>query len=173
MEAVFIENYRGKDIFYSTRNEKFYADIDEGKEKNLIHLVRKDIDDYIKANMSFNPFECFDITSFGNNFRGPKIRTVIGIRKDKGLQCKDNEQISNYELKDEGNYDSCNWFVLNVEAKETCLINFSKEEEQIKKLKEKIKFHEANIKGFVNEMKGENLADFRRRILGETKEEIN
>ena len=169
METIFIENYRGKDIFYSPKNEKFYADIDEAKEKNGIHLVRKDIDDYIKENMSFKPFECFDITSFGNDFRTPKIRTVIGIRKDKGLQCKDNEQISNYELKDEGKYDSCDWFVLNVDVKEICFDNISKEESEIKKLKEQIKIHETNIKGFTNEMKGESLADFRRRILGENK----
>jgi len=82
METIFIENYRGKDIFYSPSKEKFYADIDEAKEKNGIHLVRKDIDEYIKENQNFKPFEAVN-----TYYLTPKFVTVTGVRKDKAFQC--------------------------------------------------------------------------------------
>jgi hypothetical protein len=171
METIFIENYRGKDIFYSPSKEKFYADIDQAKEKNGIHLVRKDIDEYIKENMSFKPFVAFNDLSFDPQFNEPKISTIIGIRKDKALQCDGGSQISNYDLDDSKPYSTCNWFVLNTDIEKTCLESIKRENELIKELEAQIKVHKENIKRFVNEMKGESLADFRRRILGENKQE--
>lgn len=171
-ETVFIENYRGKDIFYSTRNEKFFADIDEGKEKNLIHLIRKDVDDYIKANQNFKPFVAFDYKSFESIFGNVKKKTITGIRKDKALQCADNTQISNNDLDDSRSYSPCTWYILNEDVEKHCMKSIKEEQELISILEKEIKTHKLKIEGFVDQMKGENLADFRRRILGEIKEQI-
>lgn len=166
MKAIFIENYRGKDIFYSTNSEKFYSGIDEGKEKNLIHLVRKDIDDYIKSNQTFKPFLAFQSTSFSSMFHDNKIVTVIGLRKDKALQCESGIQVSNYDLRDK----TCTWFKLNTDTQEECLDAINYEKKQIQLLEEKIKAHRKNIGEHVEKMKGENLSDFRNRLIGEQNE---
>lgn len=167
--SIFIENYRGKDIFYSPRSEKFFADIDNPKEKNLIHLVKKDIDDYIKANQNFKPFTAFDSKSFNNMFGNVKKKTVIGIRKDKALQCDGNEQISNNDLE-ERSYLPCTWFVLNQDKEKDCMSAIKVEQEEIIKLEKQIKHHKEAIECFIDQMKGEKLSDFRNRILGEKKE---
>ena len=172
MSVIFIENYRGKDIFYSPLSEKFFADIDDGKEKNLIHLVRKDIDYYIKNNQSFKPFYAFDESSFHGIYNNDKkILKVIGLRKDNALQCEDNNQISNYDLEQGGRYNKeCRWYILSEDKREYCLSSIEKEEGKIKELETKIKEHRGKISKFVDELKGENLADFRRRLLGENKQ---
>ncbi len=76
MKAL-IETYRGFDIMFDTESEKFYTvssvdDIDQTKPSYA--SVKKWIDDYVKANRTFKPFEVTD--SYGN------CRKVVGIRKD-------------------------------------------------------------------------------------------
>lgn len=164
--SIFIENYRGKDIFYSPVSEKFFADIDDGKEKNLIHLVRKEIDDYIKANMKFKPFKVFKVGSFSSIFDNPNIKTVTGLRKDGAFQCEDGSQISNYELGSGRYNNECDWFLFDENENDYIIERISGIREDIKSLEQKTKAHRAHIKELELKMAGENLADFKKRITG-------
>ncbi len=97
--AILIEKYRGYDISFSLETETFIWEMDDDcRSKKNFSAVKKDIDDFIKENYKFEPFE---IIKLGSMFSLPKRLTVTGIRKDgrfigKNAEGK-NEQISEYE----------------------------------------------------------------------------
>lgn len=104
MEKVLIESYRGYDIFFNTRDEKFFVEIgidDKTIDKPSFASIKKYIDDFIKNN---NEFKSFKLQRFGSMFHGDSIINVIGIRKDGLLVYEKNgkkEILSSYS---EGEY---------------------------------------------------------------------
>ena len=96
---VLIENYRGIEIIFNNETERFSFTIDTGswREKQSYAACKKNIDDYLKANATFEPFYV------RNKGTGDKIK-IIGIRKDnrfiKQLPNGGNDQISEYDEKD-------------------------------------------------------------------------
>jgi len=170
MSSVFIENYRGYDIMFSTRLEKFQSDIEDGKDKNSLSSARKEIDDFIKVNQNFNPFEVVSPSSLIiglYNFEEKSAFNIVkAIRKDKALQCEGG-QISNYDI--ESKYNGGKWFVCNKEHKKEVLEGLSLLNEEKNKLMAQISAISEESKRLAEKLKGEPLIYFRNRILGENK----
>lgn len=81
MARIKIEDYRDFEISFDTENETFYTlseRHDSDKTKNSYSSIKKFIDEFIKDNVEFKPFNIEGIpdASFGRTGR------VIGIRKD-------------------------------------------------------------------------------------------
>jgi hypothetical protein len=101
---VKIEDYRGFEIIFNTETERFSFTLDEGHwaEKQTYAVCKKNIDDYLKANIEFKPFK---VRSFTQN----NISTIIGIRKDNRFIILDEsgrkDQISEYDEKNYIIYD--------------------------------------------------------------------
>jgi hypothetical protein len=96
---VKIETYRGFDILFVTESERFSFDIDTGdwRQKQSYSACKKAIDDYLKANNTFDPFTVEDVSGSGSKI------TIVGIRKDNrfiydtGNGIK--QQLSEYDEK--------------------------------------------------------------------------
>lgn len=74
---VEVMNYRGYSISFDTEREIFLCDVgNDGAEKKSFAATKKAIDDYIKDNQVFVPFEVMLC------YHSPKKRTIVGIRKD-------------------------------------------------------------------------------------------
>jgi len=80
MSEVLIETYKGVEVIFSTKSERFSFSFDAGSfyEKQSYAACKKNIDDYFKENTSFTPFKIRDKHS-------GKIAEVIGVRKDGRL----------------------------------------------------------------------------------------
>lgn len=94
---ILIENYRGFDIFFDSNDEIFACKIDNVKwgKKQSFASAKKFIDDYIKDNIVFEPFEA-------QHKENGNVIKVIGIRKDGRFIYDKNgskEQLSDYDLK--------------------------------------------------------------------------
>lgn len=93
-----IETYRGYEISFDTDNETFLSDIgNDGTEKKSYAATKKAIDDYIKENATFVPF---DVVC--NYWTNPRHCRITGIRKDGRFNHESNgkkEQFSEYEEK--------------------------------------------------------------------------
>jgi uncharacterized protein YutD len=102
-----IEDYRGFEITFDTDDETFRAvndNYDTERKKKTYSSVKKDIDDYIKANADFKPFLIQQKIKHGriksSNF--DPIR-VVGLRKDGRFMIERNgkvEQLSDYDIRD-------------------------------------------------------------------------
>lgn len=104
---VFIEEYRGFEITFDTKNETFSAwsdSFDDEFNKKSFTAVKKGVDDYIKENATFKPFKIQRVFSYGgkiSKIEDPLL--VVGITKDKRLvvQLGDKKkQLSDYDAKD-------------------------------------------------------------------------
>lgn len=75
---ILIENYRGTEIFFSTSDEKFtyYFEPFDSRSKLSFAACKKAIDDFIKENDKFIPFDARSISS------GKLEGKIIGKRKD-------------------------------------------------------------------------------------------
>ena len=75
---ILIENYRGTEIFFSTSDEKFTYSFEpfDSRSKLSFAACKKAIDDFIKENDKFIPFDARSISS--GNLEGK----IIGKRKD-------------------------------------------------------------------------------------------
>jgi hypothetical protein len=100
--AVLIEKYRGHEIYFNTSDESFYCDgIHDylSRVRKSFSAIRKDIDEYIKHNQKFEPFDAISIGTMGI---GDKI-TITGIRKDGRFVYDDgdgkSQQLSDYDIK--------------------------------------------------------------------------
>ncbi len=92
---ISIEKYRGYEIEFDTDTELFLSDVgNEGKESKTLSGAKKQVDDYIKQNATFVPFEIIS-TQWGN-FK-PLILT--GIRKDKRFVDSAGDQFSESDEK--------------------------------------------------------------------------
>lgn len=126
---VTIETYRGFEIIFNTESERFSFSIDEGSwmEKQSYAACKKNIDDYLKANMDFKPF-------FARNINGGNTIEIVGIRKDGRFikKCKDGklEQLSDYYIKD---------YILLEEKNEINFATIASLELQIEEIEKKIK----------------------------------
>lgn len=92
---VLIENYRGFDIEFNSEKELFVSSLNENKS---FSLVKKEIDEHIKKNQNFEPFDLFSISMFTH-----KNITITGIRKDNKFTYETNgkkEILSVCEEKD-------------------------------------------------------------------------
>ena len=93
---VKIETYRGFDILFETDSERFSFNLDEGswRQKQSYSACKKNIDDYLKENQNFKPFELESTTH-----PWEKI-TVTGIRKDGRFVIEKDgikDQLSTYD----------------------------------------------------------------------------
>ena len=78
--TIEITKYRGYAISFDTEKETFLSDIgNDGSEKKSFAATKKAIDEYIRDNQVFVPFE---VVHVGWNNNMSKIRTILGIRKD-------------------------------------------------------------------------------------------
>jgi hypothetical protein len=101
---VLIDNYRKFEINFDTDTDEFYSVSDyydtEVKKKSFASS-KKAIDDFIKANSEFKPFDV--VPTYGNSSY-KKAGKIIGIRKDKRfiIQYENGEtgQVSEYDEKD-------------------------------------------------------------------------
>lgn len=89
MANILIENYRGFKIEFNTDKSTFSSVLnDYNKESKSFDAIKKDIDEYLKENQSFEPFMAIrkpDLTW------GSETIEIIGIRKD-GLFYYKNEK---------------------------------------------------------------------------------
>ena len=100
---VLIQNYRGVDILFDADNERFSYTFDLGSwsQKQSFAACKKSIDDYIKNNLTFEPFVV-------RSLRSGKTLKITGIRKDNRFVYDLNntkEQISEYNETDYIEYD--------------------------------------------------------------------
>ena len=108
MPKVIIEEYRGFEITFSTDKEAFTAwndSYDTEFSKKSFSAIKKGIDDYIKKNLEFVPFEI--VKCYGFNGKPSYIEKplkIVGIRKDGRLAYINEDgkkkQISDYYIKD-------------------------------------------------------------------------
>ena len=101
MKAL-IEKYRGFDIFFDTHDEKFtFQEPDETVVKPSYSALKKAVDDYIKENSTFVPFEMVANPLEHHYSSRPERIKVTGIRKDGRFVYtntkKENVQISEYD----------------------------------------------------------------------------
>jgi hypothetical protein len=167
METILIEEYRGYSIVYNKNKETFQSDISESKPRGTASSCREDIDDYIKANQEFKPFEAVNINylvlSFYGNDIGKAFSIVKGLRKDNALQCE-RGQITNYDLEVKY-YKGCDWYVCNIEEKESVLKSLRLLDKERIELNDKLKDIEKMSRSIVEKLKGESLAEFRDRLI--------
>jgi len=129
---ILIENYRGYNIYFDAANERFYTMIDDRKwhEKQSFSAAKKFIDDHVKANYKFEPFDVVKIGTIYNNKGRLKITS---IRKDGRFvgEYKDGKkvQISDYEEKD---------WILDIPENEKHFANIAIFEAEIETWKNKI-----------------------------------
>lgn len=94
-------NYRGFTVTLDTDSGEFNTSIvDLGKSSKSLASIKQFIDDYIKENQAFAPFNVVGIEAY----RGERARKkIIGIRKDGRFICEEPSgkkgQISEYEEK--------------------------------------------------------------------------
>lgn len=97
--TIEITNYRGYAISFNTEKETFLSDIgNDGSEKKSFAATKKAIDEYIKVNQAFVPFEIIDL-----HWGAPKVRNIIGIRKDEIFVYEEDgkkQQFSEYNERD-------------------------------------------------------------------------
>jgi hypothetical protein len=93
-----ITNYRGYSISFNTETETFLSDIgNDGTEKKSFAATKKAIDDFIKDNQVFVPFEIMDLY-----WDGGRLKKIIGIRKDGKFVYEHNgkkEQLTEYNAE--------------------------------------------------------------------------
>ena len=135
-----IENYRGWDISFDTDTEEFYCisnEYDNDKTKKTYSLAKKYVDDYIKENAEFRPFE---VCTFTNQFGNKSTIKIIGIRKDERFIYED----SNGKKQQISDYDEKSWFLVNSEN-DPIELEINSIYEQIQKLRLQIKELENNL----------------------------
>jgi hypothetical protein len=100
-----VMNYRGYSISFDTEKEIFLCDVgNDGAEKKSFSATKKAIDDYIKDNQVFVPFEVVDCCS------SQRILTLVGIRKDGRFVYDDNgKKIQLSEYNDKYTYLRSDW----------------------------------------------------------------
>ncbi len=108
MSKIKIEDYRGFEITFNTDKETFTAwndFYDNEFSKKSFSAIKKGVDDYIKKNLGFIPFEivkCYDYS--GKLSRLECTLKITGIRKDGRLvyigEDGKKKQLSDYDTKD-------------------------------------------------------------------------
>lgn len=93
---ISIEKYRGYEIEFDTDAELFLSDVgNEGKESKTLSGAKKQVDDYIKQNATFVPFEMVNA-----RWGSCKMLTLTGIRKDKRFIDSEGNQFSEGDERD-------------------------------------------------------------------------
>jgi hypothetical protein len=160
-KIIFIISYRNIDVFFNNETEKFYSEYTPEKDK--LHIVKKNIDEYIKENYNFKPFKVIDIDNYLSDltYHKGKVTQITGVRKDGGFQTSGG-MISSVDI-DRGyiKYHIIKEDKLN-EVNE--YININKIE--INKLKNEIKLLEENNKIKLKEMCVEDLKIYRDKLIG-------
>lgn len=146
--------YRGWSISFDTEKETFYCHSEQwnkDENKKSFASTRKWIDDFIKENEVFKPIW---VETKPKLYVVKKIK-LIGIRKDGRFIYEDDKgkknQLSDYEEKN---------YILYDEENEKYKIEASKIEKQIELLR-------LQIKEILEKVKGIELVDYKKQILGE------
>lgn len=145
--SVLIQNYRGVDILFDADNERFSYKFDLGNwtQKQSFASCKKSIDDFLKANATFEPFVVREI-------RSGKCLKIVGIRKDNRFvyeKGNDRGQLSEYEERCYIEYD---------EAHENKYATVAILELEIDKLNDK-------ISDVIKTIIGKNLKDLKSNYL--------
>ena len=86
-----IETYRGQDIYFDTNKESFVCVLVVAgiqKEKKSYASCKKEIDDYLKNNSAFKPFE---VEPTLISMRYSQRYRIVGIRKDGRFMAENKE----------------------------------------------------------------------------------
>jgi len=131
-----IETYRGIEIWFDTDLESFQCDIDDERSvKKAYKPLKKFIDDYLKENHDFKPFNV-EANPNTYSFRNSIVR-ITGIRKDGRFITEDKDgktgQLSEYDEKD--------LILINTDNKQLWL-----ELEKIKSERERLNEREKEVK---------------------------
>lgn len=109
---VLIETYRDWNIYFDTDKEEFYTHSeswDSDKTKRTYAAVKKFVDDFIKDNETFVPFE---VENLDRSASAREIIKIVGIRKDGGWMMQKSgsepERLSQYYEKDYALYNPDN-----------------------------------------------------------------
>ena len=146
MSKVKLITYRGWDISFDLNNDRFYVasgEYDQQEDRGSIKAAKKWIDDFIKANSEFKPFEILKFESYASS--PTKSVMVIGRRKDGRFLIKegdkDPEQLSSYN---ESNY------ILPAPENEGVFSRIDEKDRAIKALRDEIEAlkQTLTIKGF-------------------------
>lgn len=140
--GIKIENYRGFDIEFETRNESFTCVVGEQTrfEKQSYSAVKKSIDEYKTKNAAFEPFKIMNSPISGYGIESG-VHEVVGIRKDERFvyinSNGEKKQIPDYNEKDIILYDpSFEPILVEIAYLETLV---DEARENVKKAKQKIK----------------------------------
>jgi len=98
-----IDNYRGWDIYYDTEIERFVVASDgwdQRSDRGSFSSCKRWVDDHIKANSTFTPFE----VQHWPGRTSSEILTITGIRKDGRPATKNANgvvgQMTDYSIRD-------------------------------------------------------------------------
>lgn len=136
---VLIENYRGFDIMFDKDNEKFTFSTDDIKwnEKQTYKACKTKIDEYLKENSGFKPFQIRNADT---------ILEVVGARKDGKFVI---EKGGKKEILSE--YAESSWFIVNDATNEAlnsiAAKNKQREElgKEISLIMDEIKFYSVKV----------------------------
>lgn len=135
---VLIETYRGFEIYFDTEDETFLFSSDDHTrtvEKRSYASIKKQVDDIIKENSTFVPFEVVrNPFEHGGLNQRERIR-VVGIRKDgrfviDGKKKGEFEQLSTYNEK--------NW-IKDIPENQPIFLQIASLEFEIEGLRKKIR----------------------------------
>ena len=158
MSKILIENYRGFDIEFDTRYEKFQCIItdDLTKESLSFKSIKSFVDEYMKNNQTFKPF--YVLTNPESyRFNNVKRLKVIGVRKDGRLTAENEEglkvQLGNYDISD---------FIIEKDKNEPLLLELNKHDADVKKQDE---IDREKRKAIISKMDIVTLKDYKKQIL--------
>jgi len=137
---IHIETYRGQDIYFDTEKESFICvivDADFQKDKKSYAACKKEIDDYLKNNNTFSPFEVESIVGY---VRHERLR-ITGIRKDGRYVA----EIENGEVMQISEYNEKDYILVNPDN-DPVKAELEALREQEKEIKEKISETKSRLK---------------------------
>lgn len=156
---VVVETYRGFNIMFSPNSEKFSCvpSDEDAKESKSFAACKQHIDDYLKHNQNFAPFDA--ITNPENyGFSSRKIIKIIGIRKDEAFIYEElkegKQQLSKYSEKD---------YIINYPENANLIQEYIESENREREYANKEKEIRKQI---VSKMKIKTLFEYKKELLG-------
>lgn len=104
-----IKEYKGQTIYYNDDNDKFECDISiednfKKTKRQSLKDVRKEIDNFIKINLNFVPFDIIEV-GYGDEI---EVKTISALRSDGKFVVNgkySNSYVSLSDLKKNNIYD--------------------------------------------------------------------
>ena len=137
---VKITDYRDFEILFDTDSSEFYTvsnSYDVEKNRKTFDSVKKWIDDFLKDNFEFIPFNVERLSSM---FDRPEVIRIIGIRKD-GLFVYEGTDGSKYNMS---KYNEDDYFLIDPKN-DSVKANLVELENKEKELNEAIKLEKSKL----------------------------